>query len=774
MGHRFQDAYPDILLRCAFLAALGLAAPEAGIAQADTTSHGWPVAPFTSTHIITGTFCEFRNTLTADHFHNGIDIPMPDGTPVYSVYTGVITSIGTTASSGDNAFVRVRYSVSGLTKSDAYVHIAPNPRLQTGDTVFAHTTVIGNILPGLGHVHFTQGLSGSEINAIRPNGGMTPYIDNYPPEIVSVGFFVDGTETQFPGGRVSGAVDIRVHIKETSAANPSGLYSSTTNNGTYIAGYRVLSADGLTVVYEPPSGGVRFRFDRKPVDGDVHNVFAAGSDLSTHIYTITNGGGADAVNSTRRVGNGSWDTGALSPGPYRVVIWAEDTRGLRDSSVADLTVQMSDAVPPAPPVLLAVTGVGDDSVMIRWKGGTEPDLAGYRLSFTLNGLTWVVKADETALGPSDTSVTYPIGRNQAVFFRVVSLDGASPPNLSTPSDIYGIRIAPGRRTLVVDGFDRTEGSGSYHFADHPFAMTHARSIAGRFATCANDALLEGSVDLSGYDRVDWLLGDESEADRTFDGQEQALVKAYLDLTGKGMMISGSELAYDLDRPSGPAQGDRDFLRSYLKTAFAADDAGVYDVSGVPSTPFEGLSFRYGIPAEGSPYEEDWPDVIAPVNGGEALMRYGPGGSTIAAVGYRGVSPGGGSSALVTMGFPFETITSQGARDSLMAMVMTYLDAISGVAEPIAADVPAGYSLFQNYPNPFNPATSIRYNLPVSGETKLVVYDLLGREVAMLVDEIRPAGMHTVHFDGARLGSGIYYAVLTAGGQRIVRSMVLLK
>jgi hypothetical protein len=45
---------------------------------------------------------------------------------------------------------------------------------------------------------------------------------------------------------------------------------------------------------------------------------------------------------------------------------------------------------------------------------------------------------------------------------------------------------------------------------------------------------------------------------------------------------------------------------------------------------------------------------------------------------------------------------------------------------------------------------------------------------MLVDEIRPAGMHTVHFDGARLGSGIYYAVLTAGGQRIVRSMVLLK
>jgi hypothetical protein len=128
-------------------------------------------------------FCEFRNTLTADHFHSGIDIPSPDGSPVYPVYSGVITAIGTTASSGDNAYVRVRYAVSGFNKSDAYVHIAPNPVLRTGDSVFAHATVIGNILPGLGHVHFTNGASGSELNGIRPGGGVPPYVDADPPEI---------------------------------------------------------------------------------------------------------------------------------------------------------------------------------------------------------------------------------------------------------------------------------------------------------------------------------------------------------------------------------------------------------------------------------------------------------------------------------------------------------------------------------------------------------------------------------------------------------------
>jgi hypothetical protein len=123
------------------------------LAQVDTTTHGWPVTPFSSTHPITGVFCEFRNTMTSDHFHNGVDIPKPDGTPVYPVYDGVVTAIGTTANSGGNAYVRVRYTVSGLTKSDAYVHINPNPLLYVGGPVLAYQTVLGTILPGLGHVH---------------------------------------------------------------------------------------------------------------------------------------------------------------------------------------------------------------------------------------------------------------------------------------------------------------------------------------------------------------------------------------------------------------------------------------------------------------------------------------------------------------------------------------------------------------------------------------------------------------------------------------------
>ena len=88
--------------------------------------------------------------------------------------------------------------------------------------------------------------------------------------------------------------------------------------------------------------------------------------------------------------------------------------------------------------------------------------------------------------------------------------------------------------------------------------------------------------------------------------------------------------------------------------------------------------------------------------------------------------------------------------------------------------PEKFQLSQNYPNPFNPSTRISWQLPIANWLTLKVYDALGNQVAILVDEYKPAGEYEVHFNAKGLVSGIYYYILTAGNFTATRKMLLLK
>jgi hypothetical protein len=95
-------------------------------------------------------------------------------------------------------------------------------------------------------------------------------------------------------------------------------------------------------------------------------------------------------------------------------------------------------------------------------------------------------------------------------------------------------------------------------------------------------------------------------------------------------------------------------------------------------------------------------------------------------------------------------------------------------------LPNQFSLAQNYPNPFNPSTRIKYTLagsrgPGFGSwVKLVVYDLLGREVAELVNERKQPGSYEITFDGSTLASGVYLYRLAAGSFLQTRKMLVIK
>ncbi len=178
--------------------------PALAIAQVPDTVHfQWPNPPFNSSHFLNATFCEYRNTLSANHFHSGVDIGGADGSAIYSCIDGIVHSYST--ADGDNNFVRVRSLTGGQWKHISYVHINPTPGLSTGDPVIAGVTVLGTIISGQGHVHLTEralvsdpAASGVEINAVRYGGGLDPFVDSYPPVIDQILFRQTTTNTFLP------------------------------------------------------------------------------------------------------------------------------------------------------------------------------------------------------------------------------------------------------------------------------------------------------------------------------------------------------------------------------------------------------------------------------------------------------------------------------------------------------------------------------------------------------------------------------------------------
>lgn len=101
--------------------------------------------------------------------------------------------------------------------------------------------------------------------------------------------------------------------------------------------------------------------------------------------------------------------------------------------------------------------------------------------------------------------------------------------------------------------------------------------------------------------------------------------------------------------------------------------------------------------------------------------------------------------------------------------------VSGVTTvPPANEFPQQLSLSQNYPNPFNPTTTIRFTLPKQGNARLVVYDLLGRNVEILLNEEKNAGMHVLHWNGSKHSTGVYFYQLETQTGVLTKRMVLIK
>ena len=137
-----------------------------------------------------------------------------------------------------------------------------------------------------------------------------------------------------------------------------------------------------------------------------------------------------------------------------------------------------------------------------------------------------------------------------------------------------------------------------------------------------------------------------------------------------------------------------------------------------------------------------------------------------------------------------SVAPQGTRNIRIRLISTrrsgsnndgYYDALSLTTNSLVSNIgsqetfsPEEFHLFQNYPNPFNPGTKISWQSPYSGWQSLKVYDLLGNEIATLVDEYKPSGSYEVEFYSEKLPSGIYFYRIQAGKYIQTRKMLLIR
>ncbi|MEO1273232.1 MAG: hypothetical protein AAFX99_34535, partial [Myxococcota bacterium] len=212
--------------------------------------------------------------------------------------------------------------------------------------------------------------------------------------------------------------------------------------------------------------------------------------------------------------------------------------------------------PLAPPELLTTLHHDEEDALalVQWRDDGAAAPMRVQLEGSLDGQTWVPLADTTAT--QATVPAYP-------WLRLIALDDAGQPSMA--SDRYG---ATGRDWLVVDGFDRRLG-GSWSVPSHGFAAVLGQALGAPFSVASNEAVAEGWVSLEGFERVLWMLGDESLDDVTFDDAERAALEDFLEGGGQ-LIVTGSEVGYATDA---------DWLQRVLHVRYIQDNAGTQRAEG---------------------------------------------------------------------------------------------------------------------------------------------------------------------------------------------------
>ncbi len=447
-------------------------------------------------------------------------------------------------------------------------------------------------------------------------------------------------------------------------------------------------------------------------------------------------------------------------------IWAGTANGI---FTTDLTaVDNIFKILPEEPKQLCVRSMGEKKIQICFEAAEHA--SNYRFFLSSDGVNF----PDSLEANTNSLILESEKENQLLFIKVAGLNGFGK---GIETEVLAATSAKDRsKILIVNGFDR-KNTSAY---TRNYVIRHAEGMLNNsrnFDAVANDAIIAGNIKLTDYEIVDWILGDESTKDRTFNEYEQAAVKEFLENGGK-LLVSGAEIGWDLSH-KGTAES-KSFYNNYLKAKYIKDAAagkgGTYTIVPMSNSIFadtESLNFDNG---QHGTIDINYPDGILPYGGSELTYQFlntdpnANGGAGVKYAGTFGSSDKEGM--LIHFSVPYESFYPEEARTDLMKGILDYFEKVSSVNDNEM--VVTEYSLEQNYPNPFNPSTTISYSLAERGHVTVKVYDVLGKEVATLVNRERESGSYKVNFNASNLASGMYIYMIKAGDFTSSKKMMLVK
>ncbi len=394
---------------------------------------------------------------------------------------------------------------------------------------------------------------------------------------------------------------------------------------------------------------------------------------------------------------------------------------------------------------------------------------GYWVYYGKNGLLF---SDSTYFTSSD-SILSGLDSNEVYFIKVRAMNNSG---IGSATGVLASTTNPADQptVLIIDGFDRQAGNNT-----RDYIRMHATALFNKdlnFSSATNEAVSNNVISLDDYKTVDWILGDESTADHTFTSVEQGVVKEFLK-QGGNLFVTGAEIGWDLDEK----ENGLDFYNNYLKAEYINDAPNGENLTyntleAISGKLFDGLAdFTFDFKGDQGTYEVDWPDAINAINGAHNILRYkGAPSANIAGIAFEGLFPNGTDEGkLVYFGFPFETIYPVESRENVISKVFDFFEGtISKIPE--ITMVPQKFILYQNYPNPFNPITKIRFYMDKPGNASINIYDIGGREVASLREDLFHTGFHVVEFNASNYASGVYIYEVSTNGQHLRKKMTLIK